>query len=646
MKNLLMVSLFFSIVLFISGCELMEEDPQFAQVNFVREDIPNDGDATDNPPPSGGGSSGGSSADKSLCNNLGGGCVDSVYEGYYAITCAGGPGDLCALGQICQVPLSGCENAPVEWSCSCEGATVCNDGIVTAPETCERPSTSDNNYCSQSEETCSGSKLGTRDELGNCNYNCQCVEDTFSGFTCDIATCDAQCESGNLNGETCISLGYESGTLGCDTSVCTFDVSECYTAGQTICGDNIIQAPNDDGYNEICDGTDLAGETCASLGYDSGEISCAADCSGFTGCYNEEICEITGLTWEGLASDESRMEGVQAKVNIYGTNGCAGKEVSVQIFEDDALSGDDAVLVNPVNVLFTDLIWYDFATTYWITEWDDDELGSNPEYYIYAELVEDSSVNFQGTALLHISNEMPDCDGDGDGIHQCINDDSDVDTSWFATGSQACDYSLGAGCSEVQYECATIGYDFDLNPILGWGYYYNCDYYLDIPISNPPSYPDCNYRAKCDLDLLPCDSVCGAESPETYCSDPDCSGVAGITRTCANDAVTCSDILYADSEIYAGGANPQILRHPTATGQCSQTRYYYADHSCVDENTVKMRDSVTGAIKEFECLPGRYCTNTGSISSCVDPDARESLCTAEGFTWTGSTCYGDDCSEI
>ena len=63
MKNLLMVSLFFSIVLFISGCELMEEDPQFAQVNFVREDIPNDGDATDNPPPSGGGSSGGSSAD-------------------------------------------------------------------------------------------------------------------------------------------------------------------------------------------------------------------------------------------------------------------------------------------------------------------------------------------------------------------------------------------------------------------------------------------------------------------------------------------------------------------------------------------------------------------------------------------------------
>ena len=45
-------------------------------------------------------------------------------------------------------------------------------------------------------------------------------------------------------------------------------------------------------------------------------------------------------------------------------------------------------------------------------------------------------------------------------------------------------------------------------------------------------------------------------------------------------------------------------------------------------------------------LPGRYCTNTGSISSCVDPDARESLCTAEGFTWTGSTCYGDDCSEI
>src|SRR5690606_10668811 len=40
-----------------------------------------------------------------------------------------------------------------------------------------------------------------------------------------------QCETGNLNGESCQSLGYNSGTLSC-TTACTFDVSQCsYSSG-------------------------------------------------------------------------------------------------------------------------------------------------------------------------------------------------------------------------------------------------------------------------------------------------------------------------------------------------------------------------------------------------------------------------------
>jgi tetratricopeptide (TPR) repeat protein len=42
-----------------------------------------------------------------------------------------------------------------------------------------------------------------------------------------------------------------------------------------VCGDNLIVG------NEICDGTDLGGETCHSQGFTTGTLSCAADCGYF-----------------------------------------------------------------------------------------------------------------------------------------------------------------------------------------------------------------------------------------------------------------------------------------------------------------------------------------------------------------------------
>ena len=43
----------------------------------------------------------------------------------------------------------------------------------------------------------------------------------------------------------------------------------------SVCGDNLIVG------NEICDGTDLGGETCHSQGFTTGTLSCAADCGYF-----------------------------------------------------------------------------------------------------------------------------------------------------------------------------------------------------------------------------------------------------------------------------------------------------------------------------------------------------------------------------
>jgi len=44
------------------------------------------------------------------------------------------------------------------------------------------------------------------------------------------------------------------------------------------CGNNVKEQ------GEVCDGIDLAGQTCETLGYQSGSLGCNADCSAFSTC--------------------------------------------------------------------------------------------------------------------------------------------------------------------------------------------------------------------------------------------------------------------------------------------------------------------------------------------------------------------------
>ncbi len=71
------------------------------------------------------------------------------------------------------------------------------------------------------------------------------------------------------------------------------------------CGDNTIQAE----FSETCDGTALAGKTCADYGFSSGTLACNATCSGYvtTGCYTcgngtvqgPEVCDTNGPNLNG-----------------------------------------------------------------------------------------------------------------------------------------------------------------------------------------------------------------------------------------------------------------------------------------------------------------------------------------------------------
>lgn len=76
------------------------------------------------------------------------------------------------------------------------------------------------------------------------------------------------CDGSDLKGETCVSLGYGGGTLLCNPDCAGFDESGC-----TDCGNEQIDTGED------CDGAELGGETCETRNFDSGTLGCGADCS-------------------------------------------------------------------------------------------------------------------------------------------------------------------------------------------------------------------------------------------------------------------------------------------------------------------------------------------------------------------------------
>jgi hypothetical protein len=121
----------------------------------------------------------------------------------------------------------------------------------------------------------------------------QCTDDTIAAAdgaslpACGNAAIDGageQCDGADLGGETCASLGFSGGTLGCDAG-CSFDTSLCI---QSQCGNAAIDAP------EQCDGADLNGQSCVSLGYAGGALTCTAGCAFETASCDRTALPVTG----------------------------------------------------------------------------------------------------------------------------------------------------------------------------------------------------------------------------------------------------------------------------------------------------------------------------------------------------------------
>ncbi len=149
----------------------------------------------------------------------------------------------------------------------------CGDGVIQAAdgEDCDGDDLNDSTCESQ------GYAGGTL----ACDALCRFDESGCDGLppTCGNGEVNPgeDCDGLNLNQASCVTRGYDGGTLGC-TVTCLFDESDC--VGPPPCGNGQL----DEG--EDCDGADLGGGTCESLGLGAGDLACNAMCAyDLSGCF-------------------------------------------------------------------------------------------------------------------------------------------------------------------------------------------------------------------------------------------------------------------------------------------------------------------------------------------------------------------------
>ncbi len=151
------------------------------------------------------------------------------------------------------------------------GGSDCGDGARSGAESCDGGDLGG--------ATCSsvGAGTGPLSCRPDCTLNLAAC--TGGGPRCGdgMAAGIEPCDGGDLRGQTCGSAGYAGGTLAC-LADCRYDVSGCTGPGPQ-CNNNTGEGL------EQCDGADLRGNTCQSLGMGSGSLACRTDCTfDATGC--------------------------------------------------------------------------------------------------------------------------------------------------------------------------------------------------------------------------------------------------------------------------------------------------------------------------------------------------------------------------
>lgn len=205
-------------------------------------------------------------------------CGDGTCDTSFGETCAMCPSECCPA----------CGDGKIDPGEECDdGNNTAGDGCGTGCDDEDEQATCGNGFLEAGEECDDGNSTTSDGCSAACVIEFTCGDETcdaMAGETCQLCQKDCcpdcgdgiigpgeECDMAALDGVTCANTCYDGGTLVC-TPYCTFDFSVC-TGDLPVCGDGVADA-----CNEECDGQDVLGETCGSLGFAPGTLSCSATC--------------------------------------------------------------------------------------------------------------------------------------------------------------------------------------------------------------------------------------------------------------------------------------------------------------------------------------------------------------------------------
>jgi hypothetical protein len=210
-----------------------------------------------------------------------------------SIECKRNTAEFCEGGLTTRIDCDATETC-VE-GVGCEQIIVCGDGAINIGEECDGANLNG--------ETCDTATNGAN-PLGvlSCNANCTLNATSCLPETCGDGLIDPgeECDSNNLNGETCGSAtnGAEPlGAISCNAD-CSLNISACQPNNN--CGNNTIDV------GEECDGNNLNGETCdtATNGVNPlGVLACNSDCT-----INDTNC-LPNTCGDGIANNGEECDG-------------------------------------------------------------------------------------------------------------------------------------------------------------------------------------------------------------------------------------------------------------------------------------------------------------------------------------------------
>lgn len=221
----------------------------------------------------------------------------------------------CASAENCAVPqencvngvdddrdgLVDCDDPDCESHTSCndiDPEEICDDGLdndLDGPIDCDDADCAEATNCLPSVEVCTDGVDNDLDGFVDCE-DVDCASHQACQPVCGDGVIEGneQCEGTDFDGETCVSKGFDGGSLRC--VACVISTAYCTECGDGICEGTETEAncpaDCDEGpvcgngvreSGEVCDGASLGGATCLSVLGQAyiGTLACNASCSGF-----------------------------------------------------------------------------------------------------------------------------------------------------------------------------------------------------------------------------------------------------------------------------------------------------------------------------------------------------------------------------